>query len=98
MVTEIDFLNLIKCAKENDIQSNIFNCEKEGQEQFSIHSNGYFSDDDWFPSNSNVCRYWARDNSSESTILQVDCNTASINKKFPVDNSAAYFIQLIKIN
>jgi hypothetical protein len=97
MVTEIDFLNLIKCAKENDIQSYIFNCEKEGQEQFSIHSNGFYFDDDWFPPNSNVCRYWVRDNSAESSILQVDCNTTAT-RKIIVDNTHAYFIQLIKIN
>ncbi len=97
MVSEIDWIKLITCAKENNIQSYIFDCEKEDQTQFTVHSNGFYESHSWISSRSNVCHYWVRDFSSESSVIQVDCNFTTLRKSL-VDNSHAYFIQLIKIN
>jgi hypothetical protein len=97
MASDTDWIKLVTCAKEKNIQSYIFDCEKVDQSQFTVHSNGFYEDHSWFPSNSNVSRYWVADSNSIISVLQLDCISAA-RRIISVDNSQAYFIQLIKID
>jgi hypothetical protein len=94
LVTEIDWTKLVFCAKENNIQANIFDCEKQDHEQFVVHSIGFYDGAVWFANSSNVCRYWLKSGDQEN-VVSIYCNSGEL-KKINSNPLEGYFVQLIK--